>query len=92
MDREFDPIEKEIIALFKKLSKEKPNVSYVYSYVYSVNDPNEKAKVEGATNLHGSLEEVIIHVEGLQQKIEEEKQKQEKKKEKIYGKKKDTKS
>lgn len=81
MAETLDPIEKEIQELFKRLVKEKKNVSFVYSYVYMDN-----TEVKGRLNCHGSKEEVETHMQGLQEMVTKEAEKQTKRKEKFYGK------
>lgn len=78
-------IEQEIADVFRKLVEEKPNASFVYSFVYATDKDIAKAKVAGRVNMSGSKEEVETHLEEIKTKVAEQTAKQQKKKDKIYG-------
>ena len=71
-------IEKEIADIFKKLVKEKFNASFAYSFVYTDEKEMAAAKIKGRLNIHGSVEEIKVHVESIQRLIKEETDKKKK--------------
>lgn len=84
-----DVIERELADIFRRLIKEKPNVSFVYSYVYATDKDIKKARVKGRLNMHGSKEEVTTHLEELQDVLNKEEKRALIEKKKAYGIKKD---
>lgn len=67
-------IEGKIANVFEELTKTEDNVSFVFSYSYTRSNGQEKKngeEVEGRISAYGAREIVDIHMESLEEAIEE---------------------